>query len=302
MKPHSQSQPFTSPRSAFTLVELLVVIGIIALLISILLPTLGRARQQANSIKCQSNLRSIGQALQMYASQSKGGYCPYGSAPVRNDADGSYSERWYESLSLMLNPRDKRDERYGQTSGPPRIRVNPVFRDTDTQEEGYNHYMVNTRIMPETQTDLYKRDIMKMTGAMALATPMKLAQLRPAPEIAVAWCGTQSSFATTNHPLFRGSSFTTSRYMDTTYDPQGGFYEAGFHFVRGMKPDTENDRILVNFKADVFTNVQNGSGAGVRTRHINNSRANLLFADGHVESRIDKEMVRKIFCTPPPTR
>jgi len=63
--------PERSGQRGFTLVELLVVIGIIAVLIAILLPTLSKARQQANTTKCLSNLRQIGQAFHLYATAYK---------------------------------------------------------------------------------------------------------------------------------------------------------------------------------------------------------------------------------------
>src|SRR5215471_7940370 len=64
-------------RQAFTLVELLVVIGIIAVLIAILLPVIAKARKQASTTACMANLRSIGQLLYTYEADNRGSL-PYG--------------------------------------------------------------------------------------------------------------------------------------------------------------------------------------------------------------------------------
>lgn len=90
-------KPGSRGRKGFTLVELLVVIGIIALLISILLPALNAAREQAKRVACASNLRQMGQALTMYINDWK--YYP-GHAVNEN---GTFYAVWPVRLRLYMN-------------------------------------------------------------------------------------------------------------------------------------------------------------------------------------------------------
>jgi prepilin-type N-terminal cleavage/methylation domain-containing protein/prepilin-type processing-associated H-X9-DG protein len=73
--PHTRLRPSRARRKrGFGIIELLVVIGIIALAIAMLMPSLCRSRETANRVKCASNLRSVGQAMLLYANDNKGAY------------------------------------------------------------------------------------------------------------------------------------------------------------------------------------------------------------------------------------
>jgi prepilin-type N-terminal cleavage/methylation domain-containing protein/prepilin-type processing-associated H-X9-DG protein len=143
-------------KSAFTLVELLVVIGIIALLISILLPSLNKAREAAMATQCMSNMRQIGLAVSNYSSENRGFLPPYRSTAAAPYETMPY---YFQHIPAVYYREDPRvmicpsDDLYIRSSVPqkrgPYPRMNTGIKDS------YYSYAMNYCV-PKRGTAVYK--------------------------------------------------------------------------------------------------------------------------------------------------
>lgn len=164
------------------MVELLVVIGIIALLMAILLPVLNRVREQSVATKCASNLRGLGQAWTAYHQANKGSMCP-GRMPRLQDAKDlygigkfmSYRPYWYElcgdAIKRYPNPKPSGvdDDTWTISDEWFLCAAVPDWRNNRNYPFGYNHqFLGNARKRSDGRWIAYPVKINAVKGAQTV--------------------------------------------------------------------------------------------------------------------------------------
>ena len=203
--PNNQTNPPTCDGSGFTLVEVLVVIGIIALLIGLLLPALSRARETSKSIACISNLRQMAIAAQAYAVEYHGYY------PIAYfyAVEGTQTVTYCWDLTTIAQPGQPTRVVPGllwRTNDPTRIQQCPSFDGSaDWLNDPYTGYNYNTSYIGHGQYE-------------SIPAPAKAASVRHASETAMfgdgQWAGGANKFMRAPFPNPGDETFT-GRYAGT---------------------------------------------------------------------------------------
>jgi prepilin-type processing-associated H-X9-DG protein len=296
---------------------LLVVIGIIALLISILLPTLGRARAEAKSVQCLSNLRQIGLGILLYANNSKTGQLPLGfwngaypnSNPFTNPAPSGWNQGQHQTnwvlltMAAMTHYSANTADAYYDNSNTAKVRS--LFRcpeapdwSADNQSNSAStDYVSNPRLICDVWNTGWPASAGSTTpGKGKLTQSYRLTSIKNPTQIAlifdgvVNWSASFNSWATGGDyqvpvaddidagALFSAPTNETNQlHLLTSY--AGNPLQTGNQSVN-MRPYPSGSPLYVN--QDTMSNQQNTGN--IRFRHLNNTQANALMVDGHCES------------------
>jgi prepilin-type N-terminal cleavage/methylation domain-containing protein/prepilin-type processing-associated H-X9-DG protein len=272
-------------QSGFTLVELLVVIGIIAVLIAILLPALNRARQQAKAVQCQSNLRSIGQGLVIYTTMHKG-MLPFGFWGGNGTSSGTH---WALLVQQALTGKGG-DWNDAYATDANRSRIREVFHcpevpsgTLDRAESAMVHYMCHPRIMPQLG---FADTLAIAEGAPAGTTlqPYKISRIKRSSEIAIIFDASLEPKANGGFgPRFSvpvANALDAWRMYYDSYISNRQWAGMPGH----MSPSNSIDVSASNGDPTFVNTDRAGNDNNVRFRHQSNKVMNALMVDGHVQS------------------
>ncbi len=240
---------------AFTLVELLVVIGIIAILIALLLPALNKARQQSRALSCLSNLRQIAMATQLYAHDNKD-MLPYGDT-------SPWGNNWPTSLAPYLG------KRLGAGSG--NVNWPAVYKcpSAGLPDEGYVHYSSNPIVLPDATRPF------GVSGAKYYLRPYKLSAVQPGSDILLFFDAQQVG----------GKNYNT--YLAGWAIGIGLSSQEVRNIYREEYFATHTDGPIGYRTASNADQMGSGNynGGEMRYREYNNSGVNVSFADAHAETK-----------------